>query len=101
MYSRKRNEWLSFILVSTFFKSSNLSHAIPIQFLTAISRSSLNRIEFLSHSIQSKYYKPEEIITAETSKDAFSMLHLNITLQAHLPDLTGLLVLSNNPFRVI
>ena len=58
--------------------------------------------EFLSDSIESKYFKPEEFITANISKNAFSILHLNIaSLQAHINDLRSLLALLNHPFHII
>ena len=58
--------------------------------------------EFLSDSIESKYYKPEEFITAKISKNAFSILHINIaSLQAHVHDLISLLALLNHPFHII
>ena len=58
--------------------------------------------EFLSDSIDSKYYKAEEFIAAKIPKNTFSILHLNIaSLQAHIDDLKSLLAILNHPFHVI
>ena len=58
--------------------------------------------EFLSDSIDSKYYKPEEFIAAKIPKNTFSILHLNIaSLQAHIDDLKNLLAILDHPFHII
>ena len=58
--------------------------------------------EFLADTIESKYYKPEEFITAKIPKNTFSILHLNVaSLQAHIDDLKSLLALLNHPFHII
>ena len=58
--------------------------------------------EFLSDSIESKYYKPEDFIAAKIPKNSFSIMHLNIaSLQGHIDDLKNLLALLNHPFHII
>jgi len=61
-----------------------------------------NTDEFLSYSINSKYYSPTEFIDAKFSKKAFTMIHLNIaSLQLHIDELRTLLSLIGHPFDVI
>ena len=58
--------------------------------------------EFLSDSIYSKYYTPAEFLQTKISKNAFTILHLNIaSLQLHLDDLKTLLSMLNHSFSVI
>ena len=58
--------------------------------------------EFLTDTIESKYYKSEEFMAAKIPKNTISMLHLNIaSLQAHINDLKSLLALLNHPFHII
>jgi len=58
--------------------------------------------EFISDSIESKYYNPAQFISTKLSKKSFSMIHLNIaSLQAHIDELRSLLSLLNHPFDVI
>ena len=52
--------------------------------------------EFLSNSISSKYYSPNDFITSKISKNCFSIFHLNIaSLEGHFDDLISLLTLFN------
>ena len=61
-----------------------------------------NTDEFLSYSINSKYYSPTEFIDAKFSKKSFTMIHLNIaSLQYHIDELRTLLSLIGHPFDVI
>ena len=58
--------------------------------------------EFLSDSITSKYYTPNEFISSKIRQDTFSIFHLNIaSLSYHIDDLKALLALLNHPFNVI
>ena len=61
-----------------------------------------NTDEFLSYSINSKYYSPSDFIDAKFSKKSFTMIHLNIaSLQYHIDELRTLLSLIGHPFDVI
>ena len=58
--------------------------------------------EFLSDSIESKYYKPEDFIAEKIPKNSFSIMHLNIaSLQGHIDDLKKVLALLNHPSHII
>ena len=58
--------------------------------------------DFLSESIESKYYTPAEFISDKFSKKYFTMIHLNIaSLQCHINELRDLLSLLNHPFEVV
>ena len=58
--------------------------------------------EFLSNSIESKYYTPAEFMSDKLSKKSFTMIHLNIaSLQCHIDELRDLLHLLNHPFEII
>ena len=58
--------------------------------------------EFLSESINSKYYTPDEFIGAKLNKDSFTIFHLNIaSLQSHIDELRALLLLLDYPFEII
>ena len=58
--------------------------------------------EFLSSSINSKYYSPTDFIDAKFSKNSFTMIHLNIaSLQCHIDELRTLLSLIGHPFDVV
>jgi len=58
--------------------------------------------EFLSLSINSKYYSPTEFIESKFSKKSFTMVHLNIaSLQCHIDELKSLITLLDHPFDVI
>jgi len=61
-----------------------------------------NTDEFLSYTINSKYYTPTEFIEAKFSKNSFTMVHLNIaSLQCHINELRTLLAIIGHPFDVI
>ena len=58
--------------------------------------------EFLSDSIESKYYTPVQFISEKFSKKTFTIIHLNVaSLQCHIDELTTLLSLVAHPFDVI
>ena len=58
--------------------------------------------EFLSNSIESKYFTPAEFINEKFDKKPFSMVHLNIaSLQKHIDELRSFLALLNHPFHII
>ena len=58
--------------------------------------------DFLSDSIDSKYYTPDEFISSKISKNCFSVFHLNIaSLSGHIDDLKALLALLDHPFSII
>ena len=58
--------------------------------------------EFLSESINSKYYTANEFISSKIRKDIFSIFHLNIaSLDCHIDDLKALLALLDHPFNII
>ena len=58
--------------------------------------------DFLSDSIDSKYYTPDEFISSKISKSCFSIFHLNIaSLSGHIDDLIALLALLDHPFSII
>ena len=58
--------------------------------------------EFVSDSIESKYYTPAKFISKKLSKRSFTMVHLNIaSLQRHIDELKSTLTLLNHPFDVI
>ena len=53
--------------------------------------------EFISDTIESKYYSPAEFISAKIPKKLFSIFHLNIaSLQGHIDELKSLLTLLNH-----
>ena len=50
--------------------------------------------DFISDTVESKYYTPAEFITTKFKKRSFSLMHLNIaSLQAHIDELRTLLTL--------
>ena len=58
--------------------------------------------DFLSDSIESKYYTPAQFIAEKFSKKYLTMIHLNIaSLQRHIDELRTLLSILNHPFQVI
>ena len=58
--------------------------------------------EFLSNSVESKYFTPAEFINEKFDKKPFSMVHLNIaSLQKHIDELRSFLALLNHPFHII
>ena len=58
--------------------------------------------EFLSNSIESKYFTPAQFLNEKFNKKSFSMIHLNIaSLQKHIDELRSFLSLLNHPFDVI
>jgi hypothetical protein len=58
--------------------------------------------EFISDTVESKYYTPAEFISTKLPKSSFTMVHLNIaSLQGHIDELRSLLTLLNHPFDVI
>ena len=58
--------------------------------------------EFLSDSIESKYYTPDEFISSKINKHCFSVFHLNIaSLSGHIDDLKALLAIIDHPFNII
>ena len=58
--------------------------------------------DFLSDSIESKYYTPDEFISSKINKQCFSVFHLNIaSLSGHIDDLKALLAILDHPFNII
>ena len=58
--------------------------------------------DFLSDSIESKYYTPAQFIAEKFSKKAFTMIHLNIaSLQRHIDELRTFLSILEHPFQII
>ena len=58
--------------------------------------------DFLSNSIESKYYTPAKFLSEKFSSKSFSLIHLNISsLQRHIDELVTLLSLLNHSFDVI
>ena len=58
--------------------------------------------EFISDSIQSKYYTPDEFVKSKIPKNVFTIFHMNIaSLSAHITELKTLLNILNHPFSVI
>ena len=58
--------------------------------------------EFISDTVESKYYTPAEFIAKKFKKKSFSLMHLNIaSLQAHIDELRSLLTLLNHPIDAI
>ena len=58
--------------------------------------------EFVSNTVDSKYYTPAEFINGKLSKKKFTMIHLNIaSLQRHIDELRTLLTLISHPFDII
>ena len=58
--------------------------------------------EFLSDSVNSKYYTPNEFISSKIRNNTFSIFHLNIaSLSCHIDDLKALLALLDHPFNII
>lgn len=61
-----------------------------------------NTDDFLSDSIDSKYYTPTQFVSAKFPHKIFSMIHLNIaSLSAHIDELRSLLIILGHPFDVI
>ena len=58
--------------------------------------------DFLSDSIESKYYTPAQFIAEKFSKKYFTMIHLNIaSLQRHIDELRTFLSILDHPFQII
>ena len=58
--------------------------------------------DFLSNSIESKYYTPATFLNQKFSKKSFSLIHLNISsLQRHFDELITLLSLLDHSFDII
>ena len=58
--------------------------------------------DFLSDSIESKYYTPAQFIAEKFSKKTFTMIHLNIaSLQRHIDELRTFLSILDHPFQII
>ena len=99
------NNLLLFLKGFTSDEIDNLSNlpSFNIQsLLDQISGQNFNTDEFLSHSINSKYYTPAQFISEKFSKKSFSLIHLNIaSLQLHIDELRTLLALLNHPFDAI
>ena len=58
--------------------------------------------DFLSNSIQSKYFTPADFISSKIPKNRFSIFHLNIaSLEYHVDELKSLLSVLNHDFDVI
>ena len=58
--------------------------------------------EFISDTIESKYYTPAEFISTKLKKKSFTMLHMNIaSLQAHIDELRSVLSLLDHPFDIM
>ena len=63
---------------------------------------SIQTQEFLTNSISSKYYSPNDFITSKISKNCFSIFHLNIaSLEGHHDDLVSLLSVLDFNFDII
>ena len=61
-----------------------------------------NSDDFLSDSIESKYYTPGELMAANLPKKALTMAHLNIaSLQRHIDELRNFLSILDNPFDIL
>ena len=62
----------------------------------------ISNADFVSNTIESKYYTPIEFMNQKISKKHFTMMHLNIaSLSRHIDELRSLLTLLNNPFDII
>ena len=58
--------------------------------------------DFLSNSIQSKYFTPADFISSKIPKNCFSIFHLNIaSLEYHVDELKSLISVLNHDFDVI
>ena len=58
--------------------------------------------DFLSDSIESKYYTPVEFVSSKINKQCFSVFHLNIaSLSGHIDDLKAVLAFLDHPFNII
>ena len=58
--------------------------------------------EFISDTIESKYYSPAEFISTKFSKKSFTIFHMNIaSLQTHIDELRTLLTFLDHPFDAI
>ena len=99
------NNLLLFLKGFTTTEAENLSNlpSFSIQsLLDQISGQKFSTDEFLSNSIDSKYYTPAQFISEKFSKKSFSLIHLNIaSLQLHIDELRTLLSLLNHPFDAI
>ena len=63
---------------------------------------SIQTQEFLTNTISSKYYSPNDFITSKISKKCFSIFHLNIaSLERHHDDLVSLLSVLDFNFDII
>ena len=77
------------------FKIKSLLEKIP-------GNISIQTQEFLTNTITSKYYSPNDFITSKIPKNCFSIFHLNIaSLEGHHDDLVSLLSVLDFNFDVI
>lgn len=63
---------------------------------------SIQTLDFLSESTNSKYYTPSDFISAKISDTTFSIFHINIaSINAHIDDLNTLIEFLGHPFDII
>jgi len=83
-------------------KLSNLPSFSIQSLLDQLPGTNFGTDEFLSNSIDSRYYTPAQFISERFSKKSFTLIHLNIaSLQLHIDELKNLLVLLDHPFDAI
>lgn len=81
---------------------SNLPSFTIQSLLDKMPGQSFSTDDFLSSSIDSKYYTPSDFIDSRFSVKPFSVIHLNIaSLQCHIVELRTLLSLLKHPFDII
>ena len=70
--------------------------------LDSLPGENFSKDDFISNTIDSRYYSPTNFLTEKFSKSQFSMIHLNIaSLQLHIDELRTLLNIIQNPFDII
>ena len=81
---------------------SNLPSFSIQSLLDQLPGQNFNTDDFLSESIESKYYSPAQFISQKFSKNSFTIAHLNIaSLQGHIDELRTLLTILDHPFDIL
>ena len=81
---------------------SNLPSFSIQSLLDQLPGQNFNTDEFLSDSIESKYYTPAQFMSQKFSKKSFTIAHLNIaSLQRHIDEPRTLLTILEHPFDIL
>ena len=81
---------------------SNLPSFSIQSLLDQLPGQNFNSDDFLSDTIESKYYTPAQFLAQKIPKKSFTIAHLNIaSLQRHIDELRTFLTILNHPFDVL